>query len=158
MAASRLLSTVQSAPKRGRQGSFGGRIGPFVHASHKEDSSTLAEARICEAGFMAKKNRRYPEKKKELQWQRIHRRSDRQGLSRHTGRSCELALATTAHTISSSLDGRTPCEYIQLNFNQACYNLCASCCASTRTASVGEKEVFRTQGVPLFLSSLRLSV
>lgn len=64
MAASRLLSTVQSAPKRGRQGSFGGRIGPFVHASHKEDSSTLAEARICEAGFMAKKNRRYPEKKK----------------------------------------------------------------------------------------------
>ncbi|MDD9361342.1 MAG: reverse transcriptase family protein, partial [Anaplasma sp.] len=35
------------------------------------------------------------------------------------GRSCELALATIVHTISSSLDGRTPCELIQLDFKQA---------------------------------------
>ncbi|KAG0423078.1 hypothetical protein HPB47_001131 [Ixodes persulcatus] len=35
------------------------------------------------------------------------------------GRSCELALATTVHTISSSLDGRTPCELVQLDFKQA---------------------------------------
>ncbi|XP_040063581.2 uncharacterized protein LOC115327201 [Ixodes scapularis] len=35
------------------------------------------------------------------------------------GRSCELALATAVHTISSSLDGRTPCELVQLDFKQA---------------------------------------
>ncbi|KAM7306755.1 uncharacterized protein ISCGN_010422 [Ixodes scapularis] len=35
------------------------------------------------------------------------------------GRNCELALATTGHAISSSLDGRTPRELVILDFKQA---------------------------------------
>ena len=35
------------------------------------------------------------------------------------GRSCESALATTLHMLSSFLDDRTPCEVLQLDFKQA---------------------------------------
>ncbi|KAM7284231.1 uncharacterized protein ISCGN_001328 [Ixodes scapularis] len=35
------------------------------------------------------------------------------------GRSCELALAETVHTLSSHLDNRIPCQLLQLDFKQA---------------------------------------
>ncbi|KAM7306131.1 uncharacterized protein ISCGN_016027 [Ixodes scapularis] len=35
------------------------------------------------------------------------------------GRSCESALATVTHTLSASLDGRIPCEIVQLDFKKA---------------------------------------
>ncbi|MDD9361455.1 MAG: reverse transcriptase family protein, partial [Anaplasma sp.] len=103
-----------SVPRQGKTA----RITP-IHKGNRLSKSLVSSYRPISTTSIACKTMERIVKRHLLEHIEQHQLLSPHQYGFRPGRSCELALATTVHTISSSLDGRTPCELIQLDFKQA---------------------------------------